>query len=157
MGATKGNIDQTKFASELQEVIQRILSLQPSMIIETDLRGQTITDARLSIDERETTRIVLQIVEVAERNGLKLPREFGLILKQTLYFDRYQKLLAPDMDPLKDVEIRNRLAEELRKNSRPINNNDNIIQSTTITSSSSKYSNKIIIDVTPTDDKPKKK
>jgi hypothetical protein len=40
--------------------------------------------ARLDIDERETTRIVLDIVAVAQSNGLKLPREFGLLLKQVL-------------------------------------------------------------------------
>lgn len=45
--------------------------------------GQTI-DARLEVDERETTQLVLEIVNVAEKNGLKLPREFGLILKQVL-------------------------------------------------------------------------
>lgn len=38
--------------------------------------------ARLSVDERETTQLVLEIVQVAENNGLKLPREFGLLLKQ---------------------------------------------------------------------------
>jgi aarF domain-containing kinase len=47
--------------------------------------GQTI-DARLEVDERETTQLVLEIVNVAEKNGLKLPREFGLILKQVLYY-----------------------------------------------------------------------
>ena len=46
--------------------------------------GQTI-DARLEVDERETTQLVLEIVNVAEKNGLKLPREFGLILKQVLH------------------------------------------------------------------------
>jgi aarF domain-containing kinase len=40
--------------------------------------------ARLSIDEKETTQLVLEIVSVAEKNGLKLPREFGLLLKQVL-------------------------------------------------------------------------
>ncbi len=86
-------------------------------------------DAQLDVDERETTNLVLQIVQVAERNGLKLPREFGLIVKQVcsirccvrysvgdreyltrgmkaLYFDRYQKLLAPEMDPLRDASVR---------------------------------------------------
>lgn len=48
------------------------------------LDGMETMDARLQVDERETTTIVLEIVEVAERNGLKLPREFGLLLKQVL-------------------------------------------------------------------------
>ena len=34
------------------------------------------------MDQREVTELVLEVVEVAENNGLKLPREFGLLLKQ---------------------------------------------------------------------------
>ena len=42
----------------------------------------TSVSAQLSVDQRETTELVLEIVQVAENNGLKLPREFGLLLKQ---------------------------------------------------------------------------
>ena len=38
----------------------------------------------MAVDERETTQLVLDIVAVAESNGLRLPREFGLILKQVI-------------------------------------------------------------------------
>ena len=38
--------------------------------------------AQLSVDERETTQLALDIVQVAEKHGLRLPREFGLLLKQ---------------------------------------------------------------------------
>ena len=38
--------------------------------------------AQLGVDERETTELVLSLVQVADRNGLRLPREFGLLLKQ---------------------------------------------------------------------------
>jgi len=51
-------------------------------------------------------------VDVAEKNGLKLPREFGLLLKQALYFDRYQKLLAPSLDPLRDARVREAMNQE---------------------------------------------
>jgi aarF domain-containing kinase len=36
----------------------------------------------MSVDDRESTKLVLKVVAVAENNGLKLPREFGLLLKQ---------------------------------------------------------------------------
>ena len=42
--------------------------------------------ATMSIDDRESTKLVLEVVAVAESNGLKLPREFGLLLKQVGYF-----------------------------------------------------------------------
>jgi aarF domain-containing kinase len=95
-------------------VIDRISSLQPELLVSTasTLDGQVVSaDVQFSVDERETTQIVLEIVAVAENNGLKLPREFGLLLKQALYFDRYQKLLAPSLDPLRDPRVRGSLAE----------------------------------------------
>ena len=33
------------------------------------------------------------------------PPEFGLLIKQQLYFDRYTKILAPTLDPLRDSRI----------------------------------------------------
>ena len=38
----------------------------------------------MNVGDRESTKLVLEVVEVAENNGLKLPREFGLLLKQVL-------------------------------------------------------------------------
>eukprot|EP01033_Poteriospumella_lacustris_P000571 gene572-391_t len=102
MGATRGNVDKRKFGAELREMLEKIASMQPQVVITANQISGTM-DAQLDVDERETTNLVLQIVQVAERNGLKLPREFGLIVKQALYFDRYQKLLAPEMDPLRDA------------------------------------------------------
>ena len=65
---------------------------------------------------------MLEIVAVANNNGLKLPREFGLILKQALYFDRYQKILAPTIDPLRDSRLRDNFGQEVFKYS-PIDKN----------------------------------
>jgi hypothetical protein len=62
--------------------------------------------------------LILELVEVSEKNGLKLPREFGLIMKQALYFDRYQKILAPDFDPLKNDQVRAKLREEFEQQQR---------------------------------------
>ena len=43
---------------------------------------------------------------MSEDYGLKFPSEFGLLLKQLLYFDRYTKLLAPTLNVLEDDRIR---------------------------------------------------
>jgi hypothetical protein len=45
---------------------------------------------------------LLKLVAVTDRSGLKLPREFGLLVKHALYFDRYTRLPAPDVDVLRD-------------------------------------------------------
>ena len=34
-----------------------------------------------------------------------IPREFGLLLKQVLYFDRYVQLLAPDLQVVDDDRL----------------------------------------------------
>lgn len=44
-------------------------------------------------------------VQVSESYGLKFPREFALLLKQLLYFDRYTRLLAPNLNMLQDQRI----------------------------------------------------
>ena len=51
------------------------------------------------------TQVMLDIVEVTEANGIKLPRAFGLLVKQSLYFDRYLKILAPSLDVMADDRV----------------------------------------------------
>ena len=36
---------------------------------------------------------------------MKLPRAFGILFKQLIYFDRYVQLLAPDMDVIDDDRV----------------------------------------------------
>jgi aarF domain-containing kinase len=110
IGATNEKIDVEKFANDLKDVFSKISTMQANVVIQASTSGD-ILNAQLNVDERETTEVVLQIVSVAENNGLKLPREFGLLLKQALYFDRYQKLLAPSLDPLRDTRVREAMAE----------------------------------------------
>merc|ERR1711957_1150009 len=59
----------------------------------------------LNFDESEITNLLLELVEITEDNGLKLPREFGLLVKQSLYFDRYLKILAPGLDVMNDTRV----------------------------------------------------
>lgn len=49
---------------------------------------------------------VLQIVEIGDTHGIRFPREFGLLLKQLLYFDRYTQLLAPSLSVLNDDRVK---------------------------------------------------
>jgi len=104
IGATDITVDKEKFGNELRDVVEKITNMQANVVVSASPDGNMVA-AQLNVDERETTELVLQIVAVAENNGLKLPREFGLLLKQSLYFDRYLKLLAPDLDPLRDERV----------------------------------------------------
>jgi len=46
---------------------------------------------------------------------LRLPREFVLIVKQVLYFDRYDKLLAPDLNVFTDPRVFSALAQDVAR------------------------------------------
>ena len=46
------------------------------------------------------------IVELGERHGIRFPREFALLMKQFLYFDRYVQILAPGMDMFGDSRLK---------------------------------------------------
>ena len=48
----------------------------------------------------------LQVVQVGNTHGIRFPREFGLLLKQLLYFDRYTQLLAPSLSVLNDDRVK---------------------------------------------------
>jgi len=53
----------------------------------------------------QVNRLLISIIRVGEENGIRFPREFGLLLKQLLYFDRYTQILAPGLQVLNDSRI----------------------------------------------------
>ncbi|CAJ1408990.1 unnamed protein product [Effrenium voratum] len=95
MGATVGEVNEDAFAADIESLISR-------------LGGGSLDDVNgTSVDESQIQDVVLDIAQVAGNNGLKLPREFGLLIKQSLYFDRYTKLLAPELNMMSDDRIAN--------------------------------------------------
>jgi len=58
----------------------------------------------LDLAER-INRLVLDVVDIAEKRGLRFPREFALLIKQMLYFDRFVQELAPELDVLTDDRV----------------------------------------------------
>lgn len=54
--------------------------------------------------------LALQIVQIGDTHGIRFPREFGMLLKQLLYFDRYTQLLAPSLSVLNDDRVKIRQA-----------------------------------------------
>jgi aarF domain-containing kinase len=61
--------------------------------------------ASVATDDAALNRFLLDLVRVGENNGVRFPREFALLLKQILYFDRYTKLLAPSLKVFEDDRI----------------------------------------------------
>lgn len=84
-GIANQKVDKNKFARELEISFQLIESLEDEIVNNPDLQ------------EEEINKKLLTIVNVAKENGIRFPREFGLLLKQLLYFDRYIRTLAPEI------------------------------------------------------------
>jgi aarF domain-containing kinase len=100
MGATDEKVDTKKFGRDIETVMRRISTVQPDITL-AELADGTVAGS-INFDDNEITNVLLEIVAVTEDNGLKLPREFGLLVKQSVYFDRYLKILAPGVDVMSD-------------------------------------------------------
>jgi predicted unusual protein kinase regulating ubiquinone biosynthesis (AarF/ABC1/UbiB family) len=70
-----------------------------------DLEGAYSPMLKLSFGEINYGEMLPQIQKVASRHRMKLPKEFVLITKQMLYFDRYAKLLAPSLNVFTDPRL----------------------------------------------------
>lgn len=103
MGATEEDVDTVKFGKDIQKVMEKLSMVQPDLTISAMADGTVM--GSLQLDEAEVTNVLLEIVAVTEENGLKLPREFGLLVKQSLYFDRYLKILAPNVNVMDDTRV----------------------------------------------------
>ena len=53
------------------------------------------------------------ILRVSIRHRMRMPRDFVLITKQMLYFDRYAKVLAPKLNIFRDPRIVTALAMDV--------------------------------------------
>jgi aarF domain-containing kinase len=85
IGAVDEKIDRSRLVSDLERVY--------SPLIEKNL-------ADIKYEE-----IMPEITALAYRYGIKLPSAFLLILKQLLFFDRYAKLMAPNLNVFSDFGL----------------------------------------------------
>lgn len=104
MGAADEDVDVAAFGRDIEQVMTDMASVSPD-IAAVGIGQDGTVQAAISFDEEEVTNMLLRIVAVTEDNGLKLPREFGLLVKQSLYFDRYLKILAPGLDVASDSRM----------------------------------------------------
>jgi predicted unusual protein kinase regulating ubiquinone biosynthesis (AarF/ABC1/UbiB family) len=57
--------------------------------------------------------LIPAILRTSVKHGMRMPRDFVLVTKQMLYFDRYAKLLAPDLNVFRDPRIVSALAMDV--------------------------------------------
>jgi predicted unusual protein kinase regulating ubiquinone biosynthesis (AarF/ABC1/UbiB family) len=95
MGSVAGGIDQEAFARDLEKTYSPLLKLQ--------------------FAEINYAEILPKIQQVASRHRMRMPKEFVLITKQMLYFDRYAKLLAPSLNVFSDPRLVMSLMQDVMK------------------------------------------
>jgi predicted unusual protein kinase regulating ubiquinone biosynthesis (AarF/ABC1/UbiB family) len=93
IGMTRKAVDVEHLTRDLEALYGAFTTVDPEHV----LNG--------AVNDNEINRIMLDIVAVGERHGIRFPRAFALLLKQILYFDRYVKILAPDMNMFADDRL----------------------------------------------------
>ncbi|GGY61588.1 ABC1 kinase family protein [Marinobacter zhanjiangensis] len=96
IGITRESVDASALARDLRNLYQSMDRVVPD---ESALPGQG------DDTEDEVNNILMEVVRIGEDHGLHFPREFALLLKQFLYFDRYVHILAPEMDVFMDDRL----------------------------------------------------
>jgi aarF domain-containing kinase len=106
MGAADADgVDFDAFGRDLKDVFEAAAAVEPAVTVVVDDTG-TPTPAAVSFDEASVNRLLLTVVRVGDSYGVRFPREFGVLLKQLLYFDRYVTALAPGLAVGADPRVR---------------------------------------------------
>ncbi|MFY6881542.1 ABC1 kinase family protein [Acinetobacter baumannii] len=92
MGMTHNKIDVQVLAQDLERLFNGVLTADPQQI--------------LASNPADLNDIMMDMVAVGERHGIKFPRDFALLFKQMLYFDRFMRVLAPYTDIYADQRLK---------------------------------------------------
>ncbi|ACY15252.1 ABC1 kinase family protein [Haliangium ochraceum] len=103
-----------QLADVLAEMCELELSSEKRDAIARDLEAVYAPLQTLSFSEVQYAQILPQVQRVARRYDMSLPRAFVLITKQILYFDRYAKLLAPQLNVFTDPRLLAAVAMDLQ-------------------------------------------
>jgi aarF domain-containing kinase len=93
MGTCDGETDLDALGRDLREVYEPLLAS--------------------SVDAIKYADVLPGILRTAEKHRLRMPRDFVLVTKQMLYFDRYAKKLAPKLNVFRDPRLVTPLAMDV--------------------------------------------
>lgn len=91
MGMTHQQVDVQKLAYDLERIFNMAMNVEPNQILQSS--------------PSDLNAVMLDLVAVGEAHGIKFPRDFALLLKQMLYFDRFMRVLAPYTDIYADQRL----------------------------------------------------
>ena len=98
MEMTRGHdVDVAALASDLQRMMTSIMAEDRAFTSGIPFNTKEQAD--------ELNKMMLEIVSVGKQHGIHFPRDFALLTKQLLYFDRFMRTLAPDMDMFSDQRV----------------------------------------------------
>jgi predicted unusual protein kinase regulating ubiquinone biosynthesis (AarF/ABC1/UbiB family) len=92
MDSTGTQVSETELSRGLEGIFREMQNIIDGF------QGGKVDD----LDEKRLNRLMFDMRDISRNFGLKIPREFGLLIKQILYFDRYVKSLAPDINIMRD-------------------------------------------------------
>ena len=91
MGMTDQNIDVNVLKEDLERLFGGVLFADPQDLMQSN--------------PAELNDMMLDMMAVGERHGIRFPRDFALLFKQMLYFDRFMRVLAPYTDVYADHRL----------------------------------------------------
>ena len=91
MGMTNATVDVDRLTKDMEKIFSGVLLADPQKV--------------MSGDVADLNSIMLDMVGVGERHGIHFPRDFALLMKQMLYFDRFMRVLTPYMDVFSDSRL----------------------------------------------------
>jgi len=94
-GVVSGETDMDAFVADLKQTYSPLLTL--------------------SMGELNFGEFIPKIHRVATKHRMRMPKEFVLITKQMLYFDRYAKILAPKLNVFTDPRLLMSMMMDIKK------------------------------------------
>jgi predicted unusual protein kinase regulating ubiquinone biosynthesis (AarF/ABC1/UbiB family) len=99
IGATNKTVNPVSFARDIENLVDRIKN-------PPDPARKTINSYTSEIlPDQFMQEFTMQLSSIGKQHGIRFPREFTLLIKQFLYFDRYIRLLAPDLQIFDDERV----------------------------------------------------
>lgn len=92
IGATDKNVNPFTLAKDIEALID-------------SLRAEDQRTVESSNADQYIQQFTLKLSAISKNHGIRFPREFTLLLKQFLYFDRYIRLLAPELQMFNDQRV----------------------------------------------------
>ncbi|WP_290582089.1 ABC1 kinase family protein [Ketobacter sp.] len=97
IGMTDTEVNTERLAKD----IEALYSSMDRVLPDVDMHAGDM----MSINEHEVNKVMMDLVGIGKRHGIHFPREFALLLKQLLYFDRYVRLLAMESNIYMDERL----------------------------------------------------